>query len=116
MDYANLVATISAMCAVYQTGKDIYKSHFSKFIGSPTIKQDAKILRLALMTYSAEEIEEIEDRIKGCRDRFIREGIGKKRARCLCSVLTDVKDGNGGVIPNIDRWKETYDQLKCASL
>lgn len=113
MDYANVVATISAMCAVFQTGKDIYESYFSEYLRSPNIEREAEMLRLALMTYSEEEVEEIEDRIEGCRNRFIREGSGERRARCLCSVLTDVKDGNGGDIPDIDSWGEIYEQLKC---
>ena len=114
MDYANIVATISAMCAVVQTGKEIYESYFSDYRGSPNIEKEAHTLRLALMTYTENEVKEIEDRIEGCRDRFIKEGSGERRARCLCSVLTDVKDGNGGDMPDIDSWEEIYDQLKCA--
>jgi len=115
MDYAIIVATISAMCAVFQTGKDIYESYFSEYINSPSIEEEAEALRLALMTYSDDEVEEIEDRINGCRERFIKEGSGEKRARCLCSVLTDVKDGNGGDIPDIDSWEEIYVQLQCVT-
>jgi len=113
MDYANVVATISAMCAVYQTGKDVFESYYSDYLKSPNITIEAERLRSALMTYSDEEVEAIEDRIQGCRERFIKEGSGERRATCLCSVLTDVKDGNGGTIPDIDSWEETYIHLGC---
>jgi len=43
------------------------------------------------------------------------EGMGEARVRCLCSVLNQAKDGNGGELPDIANWKEIYTALKCAT-
>ena len=54
------------------------------------------------------------EKLKGCRDRFIKQGGGKERAACICSVLNEAKIGNGGTLPNIDDWKRIYSTLGCA--
>jgi hypothetical protein len=69
-----------------------------------------------LSTYSDDEVREIIRRIEGCRDRFIKQGGGKERARCICSVLKEIADGNGGIVPIIDHWREMYDQLGCETI
>lgn len=77
---------------------------------SPEINSQAEVLERTFQTYSEDEIETIIRRIENCRDRFIQEGSGRQRAICLCSVLLDVKEGNGGEIP-IKEWKDLYEQL-----
>lgn len=67
----------------------------------------------AYSTYSDREIEELVKKIEGCRDRFITQGSGVDRARCFCSILKEISDGNGGTLPRIDDWKRMYEQL-CA--
>lgn len=65
-------------------------------------------------TYSDREIEELIKKIEGCRDRFISQGSGSDRARCLCSIFKEITDGNGGSLPHIDAWQGMYDTLKCS--
>jgi hypothetical protein len=62
-------------------------------------------------TYSDGEIAELIKKIEGCRDRFIAQGSGADRARCLCSIFREISDGNGGVLPVIDDWQRMYGQL-----
>jgi len=66
-------------------------------------------------TYSDAELEAIIKRIQGCRDRFIEQGSGLDRARCLCSIFKEIMDGNGGRLPKVDAWERMYEQLKCNS-
>lgn len=63
-------------------------------------------------TYSNSELESIRDRLEACRRRFEREGDGAQRVRCVCSVLHDARDGNGGSFP-ISEWKEAFSILGC---
>ena len=51
--------------------------------------------------------------LKGCRDRFIQQGGGTDRSRCICSVLREAQEGNGGTLPEIDDWENIYRQLRC---
>jgi hypothetical protein len=71
-----------------------------------------KQAKLLASTYSNAELKALRDRIQGCEDRFIREGNGLARKRCMCSVLQDAKDGNGGNAPLPD-WEEMYGALGC---
>lgn len=64
-------------------------------------------------TFSDAELHELIKKIEGCRDRFISQGSGKDRARCLCSIFNEIIDGNGGELPVIDDWRRMYDQLRC---
>jgi hypothetical protein len=111
-DWASIAAIVSAMCDVIATGRDTFETFLEQRRNSPDAMQRAAVLQSALSTYSDEEVEAIRDRLQSCRDRFIREGSGGQRKQCLCSVLQDVKDGNGGSIP-FDDWNDTYDTLGC---
>jgi len=62
---------------------------------------------------SDSEIQELISKIEGCRDRFIAQGGGADRARCLCSIFNEIKAGNGGSLPVIDDWLRMYGQLGC---
>src|SRR5262245_23313439 len=94
-DWASIAAIVSAMCDVISTGRDTFQAFYESRRTSPDILQQAATLRQAMSTYSDEEVEAIRERLQGCRDRFVEEGSGQQRKRCLCSVLRDVKDGNG---------------------
>jgi hypothetical protein len=111
-DWASIAAIVSAMCDVIATGRDTFDLFYQRRLASPEAPTRADALSKAFSTYSDEEVDAIRERIEGCRRRFIEEGSGEQRKRCLCSVLTDVKDGNGGSIP-IGDWADTYDQLGC---
>jgi hypothetical protein len=62
-------------------------------------------------TYSDRELEALIRKIEGCRDRFISQGSGEDRARCFCSILEEIKAGNGGRLPLVDDWERMYNQL-----
>ncbi len=111
-NWAELAAIVSAMVDVINIGRDSFVSYFGSRSRNPQNVQHAAILMNSLSSYSNDEIEAIANRIYGCRKRFISEGDGAQRSRCLCSVLSDVRAGNGGRIP-IPAWEEMFNKLKC---
>jgi len=111
-DLASIAAIVSAMCDVIATGRDAFQSFYAERRTAPDAMARATVLLQAFSTYSDEEVEAIRNRLFGCRERFIAEGSGAQRSRCLCSILQDVKDGNGGTIPFGD-WSNIYDKLGC---
>lgn len=110
---AGIAATISAMVDVIRFGKESFQEYYARRERDPGLNRKVKVLEVAFSTYSAEEIEAIDERIQNCRRRFIEEGSGEARRICLCSVLRDVRDGNGGHIPDPE-WEQAYDRLGCA--
>src|ERR1700744_617207 len=66
---------------------------------------------LVFSSYADREVEELIKKIEGCRDRFITQGSGADRARCLCSIFREISDGNGGVLPDIDDWRNMNKHL-----
>lgn len=108
-DWAEIAAMISALTDVITIGKETYQTYYNRRKSDPATQRQALLLS---NTFSDDEIESIKTRIKRCRDRFINEGSGEQRATCICSVLKDVKDGNGGHIPDED-WERSYEQLRC---
>jgi hypothetical protein len=103
-----LTKNIPADLSIWDTKVESYRI-------SPETIREAQQANLQYSTYSEEELQDLIDRIKGCRDRAIREGDPKRRVNCLCSVLAYAKDGNGGDMPDVADWQEIYNQLKCAS-
>jgi hypothetical protein len=97
--FAELAAIISAMADVYSVGRDTFADFLKIRREAPDFQAKGEQLKGALSTYSDAELDAISDRIEGCRDRFIAEGSGKQRKTCLCSVLSDVKEGSGSVHP-----------------
>jgi hypothetical protein len=110
--FAALAAIVSAMVDVYKVGRGTFTSFLDSRKRAPDYISKGEILKKALSTFSDRELDAIKERIEGCRDRFIEEGSGARRKNCLCSVLNDVRDGNGGSIP-VPEWDEMYDQLGC---
>ena len=111
-EWAAIAATISAMADVYRIGKETFQVYFDRRINASDINEKARAVKIAFNTYSDEEMEAIRNRIKNCQNHFITESSGEQRRKCLCSVLSDVKDGNGGSIPD-QEWQESYVQLNC---
>ncbi|WP_288940854.1 hypothetical protein [uncultured Roseovarius sp.] len=68
--------------------------------------------QISLGTYTDVEVREIRRRLEQCNRQFIEVFEGQDRKRCICFVLNQVKDGNGGTIPD-PNWQSTYDQLNC---
>ncbi len=111
-EWTALAATISAMCDMVLLGRPSFDDLFRQRIGSSDAQARGIALSQMFSTYSDDEIKAIGGRLQSCRQRFISEGHGENRKLCLCSVLTDVKDGNGGTIP-FDDWQQTYKTLGC---
>jgi hypothetical protein len=87
--------------------REVYQKHR----GEQATQREAQRASETYSTFSEEEVEAISTRLKACRDRFIAEGSGAQRARCMCSVFDDLMEGNGGVLPPIDDWERIYRQL-----
>ena len=110
--YVQVATIVSALAKALDTGLDYFQA--LKDVESDPIKlrEDAVALQ---NTYDESEIGAISGRIQGCRDRFLEEGHGENRVRCLCSVLRDASAGNGGTMP-IDDWQKMFEKLRCASM
>lgn len=87
---------------------------YQKYVHDRETMREAQRVSLDFSTYSEAEVDSLLRRLKGCRDRFILEGAGKDRAACICSVLNEARDGNGGLLPLIDDWENIYAQLQCS--
>jgi hypothetical protein len=114
-EFAEWAAIISAMADVYTVGRATFTDFLNRRRAAPNYVARGQLLQAALSTYSDDEIEAIKKRIESCRDRFIAEGSGAQRKVCLCSVLSDVRDGNGGTIPMPDL-HDIYNTLGCANM
>ena len=106
------LAGLKALYDLVQGGVDYATSHEKHRRESDTIAESRRATR-AFSTYSDREIEELIRKIEGCRDRFIAQGSGADRARCLCSIFEEISDGNGGSLPDVDDWRGMYDRLNC---
>lgn len=112
LNWVEALAGLKALYDLVKSGADYTKSLIAHRNEPDTI-QEARRVSVAFSTYSDREIEELVKKIEGCRDRFISQGSGKDRARCMCSIFEEIKDGNGGTLPHIDAWRDMYDQLNC---
>ena len=106
------LAGLKALYDLVQGGVDYAASFRKHRAESDTIAESQRVTAV-LSTYSDREVEELIRKIEGCRDRFISQGGGSDRARCLCSIFKEIKDGNGGSLPEIDDWRRMYEQLDC---
>ncbi len=84
-----------------EVGEDIYKA-YEKHKKEPDTQAEARRVSSVFSTYSDDEVRAIEARLKGCRDRFIKQGGGKERSECFCSIFQEIMTGNGGALPIID--------------
>ena len=94
-------------------GADVRKAYERHRQEKDTIAEAERVSEVFSSTYSEEEVQAILDRLKGCRDRFVKEGSGAARQKCLCNVFKDVVEGNGGKLPHIDDWQRFYQELNC---
>jgi hypothetical protein len=107
------LAGLKALYDLAQGGVGYAASYQKHRLERDTIAESRRA-SLAFSTYSDRELEEIIKKIEGCRDRFITQGSGADRSRCLCSIFKEIIDGNGGSLPLIDDWRRMYDQLNCS--
>jgi hypothetical protein len=105
------LAGLHALYDVIKVGAN-FATSVARYLSDPAIRSEAEVAA-SQSTYSDEEVREVIKRIDGCRRRFIEQGGGKDRARCFCSILNEIKDGNGGTLPDFGSWREMYDQLQC---
>jgi hypothetical protein len=112
--WLEVLSYIKALFEAITLGADIQQQYEKHRTERDTIAE-AERVSLAFSTYSEKEVQAILDRLKACRDRFITEGSGAGRRKCLCSVFKDVIDGNGGKLPHIDDWENIYGQLNCTT-
>ncbi len=91
---------------------DLQRAYQQHRAEKATIAEAERVSRV-FSTFSEGEVDAILKRLQSCRDRFITEGSGAARRKCLCSVFQDVIDGNGGTLPHIDDWESIVRQLSC---
>jgi hypothetical protein len=112
--WLQVLSLIKALFDAAKSGEDVIASYQKHRQEKDTIQESQRV-SVAFSTYSEKEVRSILSRLEGCRDRFIKQGGGTDRARCVCSVLDEVKDGNGGRLPRIDDWENIYRQLGCGT-
>jgi hypothetical protein len=95
------------------TGVEGYWESHRRHLAEPDTISESQRVSGVFSTFSDAEIRELIRKIEGCRDRFILQGSGHDRARCLCSIFNEIQDGNGGSLPLIDDWQRMYQQLNC---
>jgi hypothetical protein len=108
------LAGLKALYDLVQGGID-YATSFQRHRQEADTVAESRRVSVTYSTYSDRELQEMIRKIEGCRDRFIAQGSGADRARCLCSIFKEIRDGNGGSMPNIDAWRDMYEQLSCGS-
>jgi hypothetical protein len=80
------LAGLKALYDLAQGGVDYVTSYQRHRQEADTIAESRRASR-AFSTYADREVEELIKKIEGCRDRFITQGSGADRARCLCSIF-----------------------------
>lgn len=112
--WLEVLSLTKALFDAVKSGEDVIASYRRHRQEQATI-QESKRVSAKLSSYSQREVEAILSRLEECRDRFIKQGGGAARSRCVCSVLNEVKAGNGGQLPAIDDWENIYRQLGCGN-
>jgi hypothetical protein len=110
--WLEVLSLTKALFDAVKSGEDIVASYRKHHEEKDTI-QESRRVSVKFSTYSDKEVNSILSRLEGCRDRYIKQGGGADRASCLCSVLNEVKKGNGGQLPRIDDWENMYRQMGC---
>jgi hypothetical protein len=110
--WLEVLSYVKALFEAITLGADVRELYQKHRTERETIAEAERVSQ-AFSTYSEQEVEAILERLKACRDRFIKEGSGPARQRCLCNVFRDVIEGNGGTLPHIDDWENIHRQLNC---
>ncbi|MER8734234.1 hypothetical protein NKH28_31300 [Mesorhizobium sp. M1227] len=108
---ASLSAVVSALADVYSIGRDTFDNYLAKRRAeiTPDIVNDSTFEFFS--SYDDREVKAIERRLLDCRSRFIRDGSGRDRKSCLCSILKEVQSGNNGLPPGV--WSDLAHTLGC---
>jgi|SRR5579864_584615 len=110
--WLEVLSYIKALFEAITLGADVNEQYRKHRNEQDTIAEADRV-SYTFSTFSEEEVKAILDRLKACRDRFVKEGSGPARKQCLCNVFSDVIEGNGGRLPQIDDWENIYWQLNC---
>lgn len=110
--WLDILAWTKTLFEATKASIDLYAT-YEKYRNDPETIREARRVSIQFSTYSDKEVESLHKRINGCRDRFIEQSGGQDRARCICSVLNEASEGNGGELPLIDDWARIYGQLDC---
>jgi hypothetical protein len=110
--WLEVLSLTKALFDAVKSGADVLESYRKHRQEQDTINESQRV-SVAFSTYSEAEVRSILLRLEQCRDRFIAQGGGADRARCLCSVFNEARIGNGGTLPLIDDWENMYRQLGC---
>lgn len=109
--WLELISWSKTLFDATKSGIDLV-STFNKYRNDPaTIREANKAASSS--TFSDFEVESLQDRIENCKKLFAQEGVGEGRVRCLCSVLNQARDANGGDLPDIGNWLQMDTMLKC---
>ena len=118
MELATIAAIISAACAIVQFLRDSGRSAAdpeairTQIPGDLDVEPSAFVeLALTLNTYDPAEVRSIRNRLAQCKDHFESTFDGEARRKCICGVLQQVAVGNGGTLPDLEGWNDTFDQL-----
>lgn len=111
--WLEVLAWTKALFEATTAGLDLYSTYQKYSTDSETIREASRV-SIAYSTFSEEEVDAMLNRLKGCRDRFVAQGGGKERSSCICSVLNEAKEGNGGTLPHVDDWQRIYSTLNCS--
>jgi hypothetical protein len=112
--WLEVLSYIKALFEAITLGADV-REQYQKHRNERDTIDEAQRVSQSFSTFSEDEVQAILDRLKACQDRFIKEGSGPARKRCLCNVFRDVIEGNGGRLPRIDDWENMHRQLNCPS-
>ncbi|MCL5010684.1 MAG: hypothetical protein M1127_00515 [Patescibacteria group bacterium] len=112
--WLEILSLTKALFDAIKSGADLLASYQKHKQEKETVQESQRVSEV-FSTYSENEVKKILLRLEQCRDRFIKQGGGTDRASCLCSILNEVKIGNGGQLPIIDDWANIYRQLGCGT-
>jgi hypothetical protein len=110
-DWQEILAGIRALYDLVKFGSD-YSTSFLRYRSEIEIYREAQRVSGIFHT-SRREIDALISDIADCR-HCITESKVEDRARCLCSIFNNIKDGNQGVLP-IGDWVLMYRELGCGS-
>jgi len=110
--WLEVLSYAKALFEAITLGADVRQQYQKHRNERDTIAEAERVSQL-FSTFTEDEVQAILDRLKACRDRFIKEGSGPARKQCLCNVFKDVIEGNGGRLPRIDDWENMHRQLNC---
>ena len=119
MDITGIATVISAACSVAslfrkrhaQERRSLDRADIKTPPGLSISEAAFAELTVALYnTYDAAELQVINNRLADCRQQFMQNLNGQIRQQCICRVLREVADGNGGALPT-NELDDTFRQL-----